>query len=85
MQNRPGDRVLLLLRSKTVTGIILMALGVTLLHLGLPENLIDLAALTIAALAIQPAGTTPTRRTAARKPHRKNRNRTTKRRTPRNK
>ncbi|MET8380889.1 hypothetical protein [Streptomyces microflavus] len=84
MQQHPAHRALLLLRSKTVTGLTLMALGTTLLHLGLPENLIDLAALTVAALAIQPAGTTPTRRTAARKPHRKNRNRTTERRTPRN-
>ncbi|MFJ2102901.1 hypothetical protein ACIOHR_37765 [Streptomyces anulatus] len=81
MHERPNNRVSLFLRSKPVTGIILMALGVTLLKLGLPENWIDLAALTVAALATQPAGTTPTR-PPARKPRRKNR--TTKRRNPRN-
>ncbi|WP_326771005.1 hypothetical protein OG978_46160 (plasmid) [Streptomyces sp. NBC_01591] len=51
------------------------------LKLGLPENWIDLAALTLAALTTQSADTAPTR-PPGRKARRKNRS--TKRRTPRN-
>ncbi|SFY45497.1 hypothetical protein OH786_38220 (plasmid) [Streptomyces atratus] len=80
MQKRSNDRTPLLLRSKPVMGIVLMALGVTLLAMGLPENWIDLAALTLAAVTARPADTTPPR-PPARKPRRKTRS--TKRRTTR--
>ncbi|MFD0343359.1 hypothetical protein ACFVH0_32555 [Streptomyces sp. NPDC127117] len=49
-RNRSNDRTPVILRSKPVMGIVLMALGVTLLAMGLPENWIDLAALTLAAV-----------------------------------
>ncbi|MGC0372682.1 hypothetical protein [Streptomyces sp. SAI-229] len=81
MQRRPHNRTLLF-RSRHVLGIALMALGVTLLKLGLPENWIDLTALVLAAVTTQFAGTTPTG-PPARKPRRKNRS--TKRRAPRGK
>ncbi|MFJ6015180.1 hypothetical protein [Streptomyces sp. NPDC092952] len=86
MQKRPNNRAVLLFRSRPVLGIALMALGVTLLKIGLPENWIDLAALVLAAVSIQPAGTTPAR-PPARRPRPKNpsASRATRRRAPRTK
>ncbi|MFE7268380.1 hypothetical protein ACFU9B_41440 [Streptomyces sp. NPDC057592] len=80
MRMRSNDRAPLLFRSKPVMGIVLMAIGVTLLALGLPENWIDLAALALAAVTARPADTTPPR-PPARKLRRKTR--VTKRRTTR--
>ncbi|MFJ2437866.1 hypothetical protein ACIOWM_32080 [Streptomyces anulatus] len=80
MRKRPNDRAALLFRNKPAVIVSVMALGTTLLALGLPADWIDLAALALAAVTATPAETVPAR-TTPRKPRRKNR--TTKRRTSR--
>ncbi|MFJ3084624.1 hypothetical protein ACIPJG_33405 [Streptomyces halstedii] len=80
MRKRSNDRAALFFRNKPATAVSVMALGTTLLALGLPADWIDLAALALAAVTARPAETASSR-TAPRKPRRKNR--TTRRRTSR--
>lgn len=80
MRKRPNDRAALLFRNKPAVIVSVMALGTTLLALGLPADWIDLAALALAAVTARPAETVPAR-TTPRKLRRKNR--TTKRHTSR--
>ncbi|WP_330172435.1 hypothetical protein OG875_01810 [Streptomyces sp. NBC_01498] len=54
MRMRSKGRAALLLRRVPVTAVGLMALGGTLLALGLPADWIDLAALTLAAVSARP-------------------------------
>ncbi|MER7043076.1 hypothetical protein [Streptomyces microflavus] len=80
MRKHPNNRTTLLFRNKPALALGVMALGTTMLALGLPAEWIDLAALALATMTVSPAAPV-TARTSPRKNRRKNR--TTKRRTPR--
>ncbi|MFL0028468.1 hypothetical protein ACJBCE_36710 [Streptomyces sp. NBUL23] len=68
MRKRSNGRAADFFRSKPVTAAVLMAVGASLLALGLPSDWIDLGALTLAAMTVRPAGTVPPR--PARQPRR---------------